>query len=432
MAIDLSAIFGQQPDYSAFLPNAEQDRMRANATQQALLNSAIAALSMSGQTRQPISTGQVLAGILGAGSEGYNQAFDRTLKQLVTGMQLDEYKRKQQAREMAQKAFTQVPQPIPMATGAGSQLEMLTRPEFGGEMPGVRGEQLALTETAKTLEQNLPTKTTVDMNKLIQALALSGDEKSLIEAAKLAGPPEGMKPSDVAGPVKEAVQVLGIKDDKGRLKTPDLFTADDQARVNKYINEKTAQTAPKINVSDPTAVAKAQSDNVKDFNAQIKDFREVSRRYNAMVDAHKDKANPATDSTLIYGLAKIYDPAGAVQQGDIATIKGKRSIPESLVGLADKISRGGTLTGQERDNIMSTAYSMVNSYSKSVQPDVDTYRTFSQSFGADPNQIRNPFENLAKPDYIFVTIGGKQQRANKANDGNYYIQRGDQYYKVSD
>ena len=151
MAIDLSAIFGQQPDYSAFLPNAEQDRMRANATQQALLNSAIAALSMSGQTRQPIGFGQVLAGALGAGSEGYNQAFDRTLKQMVTGMQLEEYKRKQQARDLAQKAFTQVPQPIPMATGAGSQLEMLTRPEFGGEMPGVRGEQLALTETAKTL-----------------------------------------------------------------------------------------------------------------------------------------------------------------------------------------------------------------------------------------------------------------------------------------
>jgi hypothetical protein len=75
---------------------------------------------------------------------------------------------------------------------------------------------------------------------------------------------------------------------------------------------------------------------------------------------------------------------------------------------------------------------MINSYSKSVQSDVDTYRSFSKSFGADPNQIKNPFENLAKPEYIFVTIGGKQQKATKATDGNYYIQRGDQYYKVSD
>jgi hypothetical protein len=75
---------------------------------------------------------------------------------------------------------------------------------------------------------------------------------------------------------------------------------------------------------------------------------------------------------------------------------------------------------------------MVNSYSKSVQSDVDTYRSFSKSFGADPNQIKNPFESLAKPDYIFVTVGGKQAKATKAKDGAYYIQRGDQYYKVSD
>jgi len=431
MAIDLSALFGQQPDYSQFISPAEQQRMQSNATQQALLNAAIATLAMSGKTAQPISTGQVLATALGEGSEGYNRSFDRTLKQMVTGMQLEEFKRKRQAQEMARGAFTQTPVPIPMATGAESQLGMLSLPQFGGDMPGVRGEPLALTETARTLEQNLPTKTTVDMNKLIQALSMSGTE-GMIEAAKLAAPKEGMKLSDVAGNVKEAVQVLGIRDPQGRLKTPDLFTEDDQSRVNKYINDKTAQQAPKINVSDPTAVAKAQSENVKDFNTQVKDFREVARRYNSMVEAHKDKANPATDSTLIYGLAKIYDPTGAVQQGDIATIKGKRSIPESVVGLAEKLSRGGTLTPQERDNVISTAYSMVNSYSKSVQSDVDTYRSFSKSFGADPNQIKNPFENLAKPEYIFVTIGGKQQKATKATDGNYYIQRGDQYYKVSD
>ena len=431
MAIDLSALFGQQPDYSQFISPAETQRMQSGANQSALLNAAIALLGSSGQTRQPISTGQALGGALGAGLEGYNQSFDRNLKQIVTGMQLGEYQRKQQAQDLARKAFTQTPVPIPMATGAESQLGMLSLPQFGGDMPGVRGEPLALTETARTLEQNLPTKTTVDMNKLIQALSMSGTE-GMIEAAKLAAPKEGMKLSDVAGGVKEAVQVLGIKDQQGRLKTPDLFTAEDQSRVNKYINEKTAQQAPKINVSDPTAVAKAQSENVKDFNTQVKDFREVSRRYNAMVEAHKDKANPATDSTLIYGLAKIYDPTGAVQQGDIATIKGKRSIPESVVGLAEKLSRGGTLTPQERDNVISTAYSMINSYSKSVQSDVDTYRSFSKSFGADPNQIKNPFENLAKPEYIFVTIGGKQQKATKATDGNYYIQRGDQYYKVSD
>lgn len=173
MAIDLSALFGQQPDYSQLLSPAETQRMQSGANQAALLNAAIALLGSSGQTRQPISTGQVLGSALGAGLEGYQQSFDRTLKQMVTGMQLEEYKRKKQAQEMARGAITQTPVPIPMATGQGSQLEMLSRPEFGGDM--------AAAETVGALRANLPTKTSVDLDKLIQAIAI----ESPIEAAKL-------------------------------------------------------------------------------------------------------------------------------------------------------------------------------------------------------------------------------------------------------
>jgi hypothetical protein len=220
MAIDLSALFGQQPDYSAFLPNAEVDRMRANASQQALLNSAIAALSMTGRTREPISTGQVLAGMLGAGSEGYNQAFDRTLKQMVTGMQLEDFKRKRQAQEMARQAFKQEPVPIPMATGEGSQLAMLADPMFGGDMPGVRGQDRAITETAATLRANLPTKTTLDMDKLIQAIAVTDP----IEAAKLAQPKENKLPPGKVGEYV-AAQNAGI--------IPKSMSFDEFAKIGK-------------------------------------------------------------------------------------------------------------------------------------------------------------------------------------------------------
>jgi hypothetical protein len=149
-----------------------------------LLNAAIALLGSSGQTRQPISTGQALGGALGAGLEGYNQSFDRSLKQIVTNMQLEEFKRKRQAQEMARGAITQTPVPISMATGQGSQLEMLSRPEFGGDM--------AAAETVGALRANLPTKTSVDLNKLIQAIAI----ESPLEAAKLMSkePKESFRP----------------------------------------------------------------------------------------------------------------------------------------------------------------------------------------------------------------------------------------------
>jgi hypothetical protein len=198
MAIDLSALFGQQPDYSQFISPAEQQRLQSNAGQQALLNAAIAALSMTGRTREPISTGQVLAGALGAGMEGYNQSFDRTLKQMVTGMQLEEFKRKQRARELAGQAFRKEPIPMEMATSQDSQLEMLSRPEFGGDM--------AMPETVAALRANLPTRTVVDRNLLAQAAAAGGD---YMEAAKLLEPKEPKLPPGDLGQFVEAKR-LGI------------------------------------------------------------------------------------------------------------------------------------------------------------------------------------------------------------------------------
>ena len=223
MAIDLSTLFGQQQDYSQILSPAEQQRIQSNAGQQALLNSAIALLAQSGQTRQPISTGQLLGSALGAGMEGYNQAFDRTLKQMVTGMQLEEFKRKRQAQEMARQAVSPQPVPIPMATGQGSQLEMLSRPEFGGGMADV--------ETVGALRANLPTKPQLDMDKLIQAIAISDP----VEAAKLMTkePKESFRPMTIdekkqyglpadssfqistTGKISEIVKAPLVKIDKG-------------------------------------------------------------------------------------------------------------------------------------------------------------------------------------------------------------------------
>jgi len=173
MAIDLSTLFGQQQDYSQILSPAEQQRIQSNAGQQALLNSAIALLAQSGQTRQPISTGQLLGSALGAGMEGYNQSFDRTLKQMVTGMQLEDFKRKRQAQDLARQAISPQPTPIPMATGKGSQLEMLSRPEFGGDM--------AAPETVSALRENLPKTPQLDINKLVQAISIVDP----VEGAKL-------------------------------------------------------------------------------------------------------------------------------------------------------------------------------------------------------------------------------------------------------
>jgi hypothetical protein len=192
MALDLSALFGAPPDYSSMLSPEQQQQMGKQANQQALLGSLVALLGASGPQRYPVGTGQALAGAVGAGMGAYQNSFDTTLKQLLTAQQLGENKRKLEQRAALDKALagavTNVPQPIPMARGQGSQLEMLSRPEFGGDM--------AATETIGALQSNLPTRPTVDFDRFVQAIAASGIDP--IEAAKLMAPKETKLTGDVA------------------------------------------------------------------------------------------------------------------------------------------------------------------------------------------------------------------------------------------
>ena len=154
----ISAILGSPPDYSNALSPQQTQQMRSNALTQGGIGALIALLGASGQQPRPIGTGQALAGALGAGFGGYQSSFDNTLKQMLAAQQLGEYKQKQDARKQYEQAIagatTQRPQAVPMSTDVGSQLEMLSRPEFGGAM--------AEPETISALRGNLPMTNVVD------------------------------------------------------------------------------------------------------------------------------------------------------------------------------------------------------------------------------------------------------------------------------
>jgi hypothetical protein len=178
----IASLFGSAPDYSSAMSPAQMKTMQQNALAQGGVGALIALLGASGPQARPVGTGQALAGALGAGFGGYQSSFDNTLKQMLTAQQLGEAKRKQERQAAFEKAMagatTMQPQNIPMATGAGSQLDLLSRPEFGGDM--------AAAETVGALRANLPTTPTVDFDKLVQAISIIDP----LEAAKLMKPKE--------------------------------------------------------------------------------------------------------------------------------------------------------------------------------------------------------------------------------------------------
>lgn len=217
------------------------------------------------------------------------------------------------------------------------------------------------------------------------------------------------------------------------LRPEDLSTEQLNA-VNQKIMSLSAAAAPKsyVNTSDPTAVANAGMNVLKDYTSLTKDARERAARWNSVVAASKDPMNPATDATLIYSTAKILDPTGAVQQGDLKTIVGNPNISQSVKLLAQKVDRGGSLTQDQRDDLISNAYGIVKADQKNIEPIVGNFKDFANTFKVDPAKIESPYKDLQKPDKITVPFGGKRVAANLAKDGNYYVKSGDKYYKVED
>jgi hypothetical protein len=142
--------------------------MQQNAGQQSLLNAAIALLARSGTQSRPVSTQEALAGALAAGSEGYNQAFDRTLKQMVTGMQLAEYKKKQDAQQRMQAAIQGATREVP---------QMTVVPTETGEMPTA--------ETVSALTMPGAPKKVVDFGKLQESLMLEAASQDPLKFLEL-------------------------------------------------------------------------------------------------------------------------------------------------------------------------------------------------------------------------------------------------------
>ena len=359
MAIDLSALFGQQPDYSQFISPAETQRMQSGAGQQALLNAAIALLGQSGRTAQPISSGQILGSALGAGMEGYNQSFDRNLKQMVTGMQLEEYKRKKQAQEQYQKVLksAEVPQAIPMATGKGSQLEMLSRPEFGGDM--------AVPETIAALRGNLPTA--VDPVKAnaaaLQFLAATDPAKYAELTAK-----QDNLPSDI----KSAMAFMQL--------TPEQKTAYEKIKT---------MSAPKT-VIDMTGGQKGFENEMtlkKTFAAEpvYKAYSEMQSAYGQITDSLK-QASPAGDLAAATKFMKLLDPGSVVRESELGMAMAASGALDRATNYAQMRISGTKLTDTQRKDFQQLSNQLFGTATSAYNQKRGEFEQMGSAYGIDANR----------------------------------------------
>jgi hypothetical protein len=285
---------------------------------------------------------------------------------MITGMQLSEYKKKQDAQkryqELVKGATTQIPQPIPMATGQGSQLEMLSRPEFGGGM--------AAEETVSALRANLPTKEGIDLAKLqpavMQYLAETSPEKFIEAQASLA----------------KAGQKTYKQVDLGNA----IAFMDDNLNIVKQIPKQ--KEGKEIDTFGRENTLRSQ------YLDKTKDYTGIAQAFSKVESAAKDPS-AAGDLSLIFGYMKILDPASVVRETEFANAQNAAGVPDQIRNMYNRALRGERLGEAQRDDFVNSAKKLVVSQKAQLDNLNKQYTDIATSYQLDPTKIIvDPFKTL--------------------------------------
>jgi hypothetical protein len=401
----LDSFYGDTPSYlGGLLGEDELRRLQGQAQSQSNLGMAAALLKAGAPSRTPGGGALAIAEGLQMGQQAYKQALSQGLQEKMQGLQVQDMLRKRQEDQAVRQFLPQLMQP------GATQLNFSGDPQqisdyFATPGQGVLPMQQGPSTINRDALQRLALAAPEQFARIAPSLkAMQPEYKEaggmLYEIPAYGGAPSvvgGKLKEDLAGPVKQAMQVLGI------MKPFAEVTPQERIKIGEYIDRQETIKQPKVSVDlrDPTAVAKAQADLLKDWRTVVKDSgaTEIANRFRSLGAAMEEAkgGNAQADGAIIYNIGKIYDPSGAVQEGDKATILGNRSIPNEVKAYAQKVFSGGSLLPQERQGLYSVAGSMVKQRQQQLESDRQNYVKLSTQFGGTGDFIKDPFADIFNP-----------------------------------
>jgi hypothetical protein len=138
-----------------------------------------------------------------------------------------------------------------------------------------------------------------------------------------------------------------------------------------------------------------------DFNGQqvVKNYKESVPIFNSMQESLA-RDTPASDLNLVYGIAKLMDPASVVREGETKMAVQTGSPAEQFVGLFNYVAGGARLTPEMRAKLFEEAQSRVG-----------------QHIGAY-NEVAGQFTDIAKrnnidPRDVIIGLKAPEMRANE-------------------
>ena len=174
-----------------------------------------------------------------------------------------------------------------------------------------------------------------------------------------------------------------------------------------------------VNMSDPTAVAKAAMDFQKQYRDATKPSYSRATAYNAMLEASRNPS-PKSDLTMVYSFIKALDPESVVREGEIDLVNANRAIPDRIKGYANRLATGESLLPHERKDLLEQARTLsFTDYTRS-RKDVQAYRENAQRLGLDPELYApDPYTGV---DFGPRALGGKQVKRTGTYGGRKVIE----------
>ena len=139
-----------------------------------------------------------------------------------------------------------------------------------------------------------------------------------------------------------------------------------------------------VNLSDPTAVARAGMDLQDKYRSATKGSYARAQAYNAMLEASKNPS-PKGDLTMVYSLVKAYDPESVVREGEISLLEANRSVPDKIKGYAQRLASGQSLLPHERADMLNQARTLSMTDYQRSRKNIQAYRENAQRLKLDPD-----------------------------------------------
>lgn len=408
----LPNVFGvNNPLYAGLLGADQSQALSRQSNVAGLLGAAAALVQGMGKQGGRRSAAQNIISALGAGYGSAGQAYQQGLQTYAQTQDLALKQRQQAGIQAMKMKYPDLADEFD--TNPAGAFRIVAEREAANKKGVVVDGNLVNPITGDVIFKSTkqPARILTDVEVAEQKLPTSGGQRYQIGADGKIDLIQGTAPTKPATSIEEFeyYKSLGGKEDYKTFK-----------------KETSQQQNLSVNLPiDPALRALKLSENSSKFvaNKPIAEAFEVANRYDNFAKAYNNpQAGGASDAVLIYSMAKMLDPAGAVQQGDIGTIAGQKSIPEKLKAIHEQFISNRILSDEQRENLNAMAYSIVKNKQKSITPIVKQYRNYATALASpDPTaDVQDPFQNIELPKKRLVTINNKKTQVRLGNDGNYY------------